>query len=499
MAVVDIGSNSVRLVVYETAGRAPIPVFNERALCGLGRGLAQNGELPDAAVDYAHATLERFAALCQAMGVTRVHAIATAAVREAKNGTAFVREAEQRCDLRIQVLSGEEEARISALGVLSAFPAADGIMADLGGASVELAELDAGQIRAHETFPLGPLRSRNGQLTGLGDDAAVVDDITRSGWIAQTRGKRFYAVGGAWRALAQIHMTRRNYPLRVVHAYAIPAREAREFMTMIAGLGRRTLRRIPGVDRRRIEVMPYAATLLTQLLAAAQAEEIVFSAFGVREGCLYEQLDADARGRDPLISACRGIALRDGHAAADGDAVFRWMSPLFADETAEAMRLREAANLLADIAWSEHPVYRVEHAFLRVLRLPIVGVDHSGRAAIALAVAARHAAVDDQLVERHIHGLIDAATIERARTIGLALRLAYTLCGGVTAVLEEARLRCEANTLTLVLPAIHAKLAGDVVTRRLESLAKLMGRKAVVERGTEVARRRLRRARAGGD
>jgi exopolyphosphatase/guanosine-5'-triphosphate,3'-diphosphate pyrophosphatase len=371
-------------------------------------------------------------------------------------------------------------------------------MADLGGASVELAELDCGQIKAHETFPIGPLRSRDGKHTEAGDAAAPVDGIGDLDWVARARGKRFFAVGGAWRALAQIHMTRRDYPLRVVHGYAIPAREAHDFMTIIAGLGRGTLRRIPGVDRWRIEVMPYAATLLTKLLEAAQVEEVVFSAFGVREGCLYEQLDADAREQDPLISACQSIAVRDGRATIAGEAVFRWMTPLFADETAEQMRLRKAASLLADIAWSEHPVYRVEHAFLRVLRLPIVGTDHAGRAAIAVAVAARHAAVDKRLVERHIHGLVDDSTIKRARTIGLALRLAYTLCGGVTAVLENAPLRCDADTLTLVLPEIHAKLAGDVVTRRLESLANLVDRKAVVEPGGDVANRRVRGAQAGG-
>ncbi len=481
VAVVDVGSNSVRLVVYETAGRSPLPVFNERALCGLGRGLGQRGSLPDAAVEHAHATLERFAALCHAMEVTHVHAIATAAVREAENGEAFVREAEQRCGLRIRVLCGSEEARISASGVVSAFPAADGIMADLGGASVELAELDRGQIKAHETFALGPLRSRDGKGTEAGDEAAAVNGIGDIDWVARARGKQFYAVGGAWRALAQVHMTRRNYPLRVVHGYTIPAREAHDFMTMIAGLGGSTLRRIPGIDRRRIEVMPYAATLLAKLLEAAQVEEVVFSALGVREGCLYERLDAEARGQDPLLSACRSIAVREGHAAAAGEAVFRWMTPLFAEETDEQMRLRKAASLLADIAWSEHPVYRVEHAFLRVLRLPIVGFDHAGRASIAVAVAARHAALDERLVERNIRGLVDESTIKRARTIGLALRLAYTFCGGVTTVLEKAPLRCDAGTLTLSLPEVYAKLAGDVVTRRLESLAKLVDRKAVVE------------------
>jgi exopolyphosphatase/guanosine-5'-triphosphate,3'-diphosphate pyrophosphatase len=492
VAVVDIGSNSVRLVVYETAGRAPIPVFNERAICGLGRGLGcgagQSERLSYTAVEHAQTTLERFAVLCNAMGVTEVHAIATAAIRDAEDGAAFVREAELRSGLKIRVLSGVEEARISASGVLSAFPAADGIMADLGGGSVELVELDGGSIRAHETVPLGPLRLGGKQnAVTAANSTDIVEGIGRIGWLGQTQGKKFYAVGGAWRALAQIHMTQRDYPLRVVHGYEISATEAREFMAVIAGLGRPTLQRIPGIDRRRIDVLPYAATLLSHLLVATRASGIVFSAFGVREGCIYEQLSNDERGADPLIEACRRIAARDGRAPNDGNTVYHWMSPLFSEETGEQKRLREAASLLADIAWSEHSDHRVEHAFLRVLRLPIVGIDHPGRTSIAIAVAARHAAVDKTLVERHVHGMIDEAAIVRARTIGLALRLGYTLCGGVTSVLEETIFRCDAKTLTLALPRKHASLASDVVVRRFVSLAKLMGRKAVLERGDDVA------------
>ena len=487
VAVIDIGSNSVRLVVYETAGRAPIPVFNERALCGLGRDLGRSGRLPDTAIEHAHATLERFASLCDAMGVKKIYAIATAAIREAEDGAAFVSEAGRRSGLKIRVLNGVEEARISASGVVSAFPAADGVMADLGGGSVEIVELEEGRIRAHETFPLGPLRLHGKQKAGSFDDTpTIVDGIRKINWLGQARDKKFYAVGGAWRSLAQIHMMQQDYPLRVVHGYSIPATTAREFMAMIAGLSQQTLERIPGIDRRRIDVLPYAAHLLTHLLAASKANEIVFSAFGVREGCIFEQLNAGGQRQDPLIEACRNIAARDGRTTNDGMAVFHWMSPLFSEESDEERRLREAASLLADIAWSEHPIYRVEHAFLRVLRLPIVGIDHAGRASVALAVAARHAAVDRQLVDQHTHGMLDEAAVMRARTIGLALRLGYTMCGGVTSVLKELEFRNDGNDLTLVLPQRHAKLAGEVVMRRFESLSKLMGRKAKLDRGGDV-------------
>ena len=486
IAVIDIGSNSVRLVVYEAVSRAPIPIFNERALCGLGGNLGRRGNLPDLAVEHALAVLERFASLCKAMDVIRVYTIATAAVREAENGISFVREAERRSGLKIRTLSGVEEARISSLGVVSAFPAADGIMADLGGGSVEIAQLAAGRIQTHETFPFGSLRFHGDPKGDLLTNTLInFESIRQINWLDHARGKIFYAVGGAWRALAQIHMVQRDYPLRIVHGYSIPAPAACLFLNMVAGLSRKTLEQIPEIDPRRINVLPYAAHLLAHLLGELKVDEVVFSSFGIREGCIFEQLNAREQDKDPLIEGCYSIAVRGGRMANDGMAVFHWMSPLFSEETGEERRLRVAASLLADIAWSEHPIYRVENAFLRVLRLPIVGINHSGRASVALAVAARHAAVDRKLVDQHTRGMIDESAVVRARTIGLALRLGYTLCGGVTSILREMTFSSDGDCITLALSKKHTDLLSEAVLRRFDSLGKLMGQKTAIYKGSD--------------
>src|SRR5262245_14534056 len=157
VAVIDIGSNSVRLVVYEGLTRSPTPIFNEKMLAGLGREVQSTGLLAPDAVEAAYATLRRFRALCDRLEVARLWVIATAACRDAANGKAFVAEAERICGVKIDVLSGKREAELSALGVVSGFHRPDGIVGDLGGGSLELTEVHGQRVRPGLTLPLGGL------------------------------------------------------------------------------------------------------------------------------------------------------------------------------------------------------------------------------------------------------------------------------------------------------------------------------------------------------
>src|SRR6201994_679831 len=157
LAVIDIGSNSVRLVVYEGLARAPTALFNEKALCGLGREVQTTGLLAADAVEKALTALRRFRALCRVQKVGRVYAIATAACRDASNGPEFIAKAEKICGCTIEILTGQEEARYSALGVISGIHKPDGIVGDLGGGSLELIDVHGHQVRGGVTLPLGSL------------------------------------------------------------------------------------------------------------------------------------------------------------------------------------------------------------------------------------------------------------------------------------------------------------------------------------------------------
>lgn len=475
VAVVDIGSNSIRLVVYESARRTPIPIFNEKVLCGLARGLNSTGRLSDEGAEMALSSLARFRALTDAMGVARIDVVATAAVRDARNGGEFVDAVRDRCNFKVRILSGEEEARLSAQGVLSGIPEADGLMGDLGGGSVELVRVGGGETGSHVTLPLGPLRLVDASDGSIPKARKLIDkELAGLPWLAEAKGKRFYPVGGAWRTLARVHMAQSGYPLHVIHQYTIRAKPMLDFTRFISHLGPSTLRKTPGVSRQRIDIVPYAAYLLQRLVELTGVQDVVFSAFGLREGCLYDRLPPEDRRIDPLLSACRWEAVRIGRATADGEFLFNWMSPLFPGEPERQKRLRLAACHLADIGWSEHPDYRAEMVFDRILRHSTVGTDHPGRVFMALCVASRHTMMKKETIREEAGTLLRDEDEVTARVVGMAMRLGYTFSGGVISLLAQMRLRRDANKVTLSLPEHADILVGDVVERRFQALARLL-------------------------
>lgn len=483
-AVVDIGSNSIRLVVYESSDRAPLPVFNEKLLCGLGRDLDATGMLSPDGVEQALQALPRFMDVTQAMGVGRVDLLATAAVREASNGSDFVERARELCGRDIEILSGEEEARLSGLGVLAGTPEADGVMGDLGGGSLELVALGAGETGEQATLPLGPLRLDSKLVAKPAKAKELIDEkLAAVPWLDRAKGKSFYVVGGAWRSFARLHMIQTDYPLRIIHHYAVSADKASDFAGFVAKLSPGTLQKVHGVSKRRLETLPYASMLLHRVIDRLQPKEIVFSANGLREGCLFDRLSPEQRAEDPLFSACAHVVAHERALAVGGSELFDWIGPLFPDETGEERRLRRAACMLSDIARWEHPDYRAEHALMRVMRLPVVGIDHPGRAFVGAAVAARYSMPDGETdAFKALRALLPSERIEHARAIGLAMRLAFTLSGGMTAELGRFGVMRDDAVLRLTAPLGGEHLIGEVVERRLGSLAKALNRTAEVVR-----------------
>jgi exopolyphosphatase/guanosine-5'-triphosphate,3'-diphosphate pyrophosphatase len=477
IAVVDVGSNSLRLVVFERQGGSLLPLLNEKVMCALGRGIAGTGRLNKEGVELAHANLQRFVALAGALGVDHLAIIATAAVREARDGGAFAAEAGRRCGVPVQIVDGGEEARLSAAGVLAGIRGAEGVVGDLGGGSVELVHIDAGAaapIGAGVSLPLGPLR-----LAELADNKkSLIDTIDRAivdvPVLRAAAGKTLYLVGGAWRAIARLHMEQTHYPLHIIHEYAIARRPAESFLDVVAGQSRRSLERITGISRRRLEVVPLAALILGRLIAIGRPARIVFSAFGLREGYAYGRLPPAPRG-EPLIAAAKGIAASQSRGRGDGDRLQRWTAPAFPDLDERALLRHRAACWLSDFAWSEHPDYRAAHAFTRSLTMPVVQLDHRDRVFIAAALHARYGGAADDPLKATMRPLLDDAAADEARCLGLALRLAYTLCGGALELLDQVQLVRQPNGLDLELPSQGSLFIGEAVTRRLDALGRALG------------------------
>ena len=489
IGVIDIGSNSVRLVIYEGAMRAPTPIFNEKVLCGLGRSVATTGRLGAEAVERALKALSRFRTIARLLGVKNLHAIATAAVRDAKDGRDFIARGEQACGTRISVLSGEREAELAAFGIRMGFNDADGIAGDLGGGSLELTDVRNQKLLRAMTLPLGGLRLIDVTANRIDKALELVDaQLDRVGWASEGRERPFYAVGGTWRSLAKLHMEAHDYPLRVMQGYALAARDAIEFCEDIRK-GRKP-RGWDDISRARREVLPFGALVLERVLRRLSSSEVVFSVFGIREGLLFSLLSPYERAKDPLLSFCEDYAGLRSRSVDHARELTAWTDLLFVEpgpkESPAERRLRHAACLLSDTGWRAHPDYRGEQSLDLIAHAAMTGIDHPGRAFLAMCVFFRHVGPDEEQVEElssRLRELVDKRTLKRARIIGAAIRTAHMVSIGKPGIVVDTKLAYEGDKLVMTIPAAFAALDGERLRRRFNTLGDLLDRKTEVRVG----------------
>ena len=468
-AIVDIGSNSVRLVVYSGAPRVPTPIFTEKVLAGLGAELAKTGELSARSQDKALAALRRYHLLIGHMGVRRTRVVATAAAREARNGAQFVRKI-NAIGFDCEVLTATEEARLAGEGVLSAIPGADGIVGDLGGGSLELADIRGGVVTTAISLPLGVLRV---DLDADGERRALdilCAGLKQSGLADAGAGRPFYMVGGSWRALARIDMIATEYPLPVKHQYKMPPERPNELRKMIGSLDAKVKKSLAPA---RLATSPVAAMLLAHLAEELQPSELILSSFGIREGLLYEGLGKADRNRDPLIEEARDAGGADRRFGEHGDLLNDWIGAAFDDSPALG-RIRHASCLLTDVAWQATPDFRADRGVEMALHGNWVGVDAPGRVMMAQALSSSFGR--DKLPTGTLAGLCTPEEITRAICWGMAIRLGQRLSGGVGSVLQNTRLSKEGETLRLHVSAAERALVSEGVHRRLARLAEALGR-----------------------
>lgn len=472
----------MRLVVYEGLTRSPTPIFNEKVLAGLGREVQSTGLLASDAVTQALLALKRFRALCDTLKVERVFGIATAACRDARNGPGFIEEAERLCRVKIDVLSGRREAEMAALGVMSGIHRPSGLVADLGGGSLELVAIHGERLRRGITLPLGGLALQDASKKSIKKADKIVTDAlqgVKAGAIG--KGNSLYAVGGAWRALARLHMAQTGYPLHVMHGYRMRAKDVIEFCELVRRVNADTLSQIDVVADARRPLLAYAALVLEHLVRRTKPADVVISALGVREGLLYSMLKVREQRKDALIDAARNLNLLRSRSPLHGEELLTWTDRFFAssgiEETDEERRLRHAACLVADIGWRTHPDYRGEQSLNIIAHASFVALDHPARAYLALAIYFRHVGIghDDELSPR-LRELASTRLLDHARILGAAMRVAYMISASMPGVLPQTPLRVERERLVLRMRGKYAALAGDRVFNRLRTLARLIGR-----------------------
>ncbi|MEH2469419.1 exopolyphosphatase/guanosine-5'-triphosphate,3'-diphosphate pyrophosphatase [Nitrobacteraceae bacterium AZCC 2161] len=489
VAVIDIGSNSVRLVVYESMSRSLVTIFNEKALCGLGREVQTTGLLAKDAVTKALTALRRFRALCKIMKVGRVYAIATAAARDASNGPDFIAAAEKICGCGIEILSGPREARLSALGVISGIHKPDGLVGDLGGGSLELIDVKGNLVRTGVTLPLGSLALQDAsQKSPKRAEKIVKTALTGVAQLKAAHGRNFYAVGGTWRALARLHIIQSGYPLRVMHGYSIPAAQALDFVRRLRRLATANiLANIESIAEARQPLLVYAALVLEHIILTARPKTIVFSTYGVREGLLYEMMPPAERMQDGLVSAAQSLnellSRSARHAQELSDWTDRFVRVARLKETEEDRRLRRVACLLSDIGWRVHPDYRGEQTLHLITNGNFGSVDHHGRAFLALSVFYRYAGLSEQNEPPElVRMLVTPAQVERARVLGALFRVAHLISAARPGVLPATHFAAKDRKMMLVFEHRMVDLVADRVGSRFKQLSRLVGRSGSIVR-----------------
>ena len=487
VSVIDIGSNSIRLVVYEGMNRSPAVLFNEKMLCGLGRGVATTGRMEPENIAKALNTLRRFKALSDQARARKLYVLATAAAREASNGSKFIHEAEAIVGCSIRVLTGQEEAMFSALGVISGFHNPDGIVGDLGGGSLELIDVRGGSYGSGITLPLGGLRLADVSGNSLDKATTFARKLLKDqSWLSAGEGRTFYAVGGTWRALAKLHMELTNYPLHMMQGYEISMAEVMDLLSHISETKDVREPAWQSISKNRRALLPYGAIAMAETLRVMKPASIVFSVLGVREGFLYSIMDEEERAKDPLLAATEELSLLNARSPEHARELAAWtgeVMPHFGiEETEEESRYRQAACFLADVSWRSHPDYRGIHSLNVIAQSSLAGVTHPGRAYIALANYYRYEGLRDDGSTASLLAIATPRLRELAKLLGGLLRVVYSFSAAMPGVVSNLRFEKPRDSgaqidLELVIPPECRNFAGERVEGRLQQLAKLTGKR----------------------
>ena len=469
VAIIDIGSNSVRMVVYHGTKRIPLPLFNEKYMCALGKGIVKSGKLNPKGVVEAQAAMARFILMARRMEVESLDIIATAAVRDASDGAEFVRSIEQAHGVKVDVVSGERESELGAKGILTSIHEPLGISADLGGGSMEVAQIERTRVGKGASLHLGSLRvleEADGKAVMI--EKIIMKQLAEVAWLKDAHPHMVYAIGGGFRTLAKLHMKKTHYPLPIVHEYQLSRRSITQLAERLCSMKTEEIAELPGISQKRAPLMIPTVLALHHLMHYSSAPSVMFSVSGVREGFFYDMLDEGVQAEDGLIASATDLAALVGLTGAYAKELFTWMQPLFSQEPVPWQRLRRALCILSELAWSIDPNFRAQWAYHRIIQSSLKGMDHKER--IMLSLALYHRYQFKWKKTRPEHSLVDERERLWAKVVGTASALAYDLTGGKAGTLYHAKLSVVEGRVTLTLDQEASPLRTEIVEKRLEGL-----------------------------
>ena len=477
--IVDIGSNTIRLVIFEGPSRSPRYFYNEKVSCGLGRGLRQTGFLDYKGLKKANETIQRFNTVMKSMDLFKVYFVATSAVRDAKNGIEFIKEIEKELEVNVNVVSGCEEGILAASGVLMGWPKATGLVCDMGGSSLELAYIDNGKILVSQSFELGPLALQDYKKDGKMKIDLISNKLFEMYKSFPKKSESLFLVGGCWRAIAKLHMNLNDYPLKVLQGYKISINDLASTIEKILSEKTSELLSYTSSSEERVRLLPDACKVLKAIYERFSPKELFFSGYGIREGILFSQLSLEIRKLNPLLQACSYLEQNRARYPGFGQVLFEWLLPIFPRIRKQKKNLFLAACFLHDTIWQAHPDYRSEVCFETVTGANLGGVDHEGRIFLALSLMSRYKKTDLNNIKKKYLSLLNSKKIKEAIILGASMRLGAMLSVNISKNLRKTKIYIKGNILYLKLTE-KDNLLGESVEKRLNHLGNLMDLKSKI-------------------
>jgi exopolyphosphatase/guanosine-5'-triphosphate,3'-diphosphate pyrophosphatase len=473
IGIIDIGSNSIRLVVFDGPKRSPLYLYNEKVFFRLGLQSFGGKPFGSNTLEAVSHIIKRYVAICRNMEISKIIMFGTSALREASNSNVLVESIREKTNVDVDIISGEKEAFYAAQGILLGFPNAEGVICDLGGNSVEFANIRKNVVTECNSVLLGPLTIKN-----LGEKCKNLDDHMKNQLATITnfngvKNKSFFLIGGSWRAIAKIHMQRIKYPLKIIQGYKVESKKLKKTLEFIQESSFLTKSDEMNISLGRLELLPQAARLLKIIIDEFEIKVLTFSSFGVREGLIYEHLSVAEKKRDPLIEAAKFFEKKETRFPKMSKHTFNWISPLYENLPPKTKRVILAATKLHDIAWIAHPDYKTEMCLEIVTRSNISGISHQERVFLAMILLFRHKAKPEKIFNSKLFKIVPKKKRKIALVIGKGLRLASTFFGEKS-LLNKIEFRLRANEVDLCFQSKMDSINGEIVEKRIQELNKAL-------------------------
>ncbi|MDR2656170.1 MAG: Ppx/GppA family phosphatase [Oscillospiraceae bacterium] len=501
VAVIDLGSNSARLTIWNINERGGFSVI-ERAkeTVRLSEGLVESGVLKPEPMERAFETIRVFARLIKNKQADLVWPVATEALRRASNASVFTSRIKAETGLEFNIISGGEEAEYDFRGVVNSIYVSDCLIADVGGASTELVLIKNREVKRRVSLPFGAVtlteefwpENKNTESAELdkfriGLLAYVRGRLGELGWLDEARGLPLVALGGSMRALGRLSQKLKNYPLELLHGYSLKAREVRDLINMLLDLPLKKRAELPSVDKKRAEILPGGLAPLFALMEKFGLDSFIASEASLREGVFFSHyLSGNPIVGDVVDFSARNLIRVYGQDEAHSEHVLRISAALYQQlaplHKADGYYLRplKAAAMLHDIGQLINYEEHEKHGFYLTLNAGLNGLSHRELVLAAMLVG-MHRIKDLKIDPKAYNNILQEGDFENIKKLSLILKLAEKLDRNSTGAVRD--LKCFIRESELEIRLIAGKGAEAIVSAAMtseKSFEKIYGRKLIV-------------------